>query len=65
MALLLAGPSVPIAILIPLSKNFLILGIPLASLTFDPGQVTNVRFLFLNISQALYLLNFDTLLIPL
>ena len=55
IALLLAGPSVPIATLKPLSRNFLTLGMPLASLTFEPGQVTTIKSLFLNISMSVLL----------
>jgi len=40
--LLLAGPSVPMAILTPCFKNAVVLAMPLASFVLDPGLVTAV-----------------------
>ena len=51
-ALFDAGPSVPIAILIPISIIFWILAIPLANFVLDPGQVTTYKLRRLNISKS-------------
>ena len=45
-----AGPSVPIATLIPLSNNFLTGQIPDANFELEPGHVTTLILLFKIIS---------------